>query len=70
MQFAVCINNEDYPASLQVGKLYRVLPDEDAAATGMIRVVDEDGEDYGYEATRFFPVELPDALVRELRRVY
>jgi hypothetical protein len=24
--FALCLNNEGYPASLEVGKLYRVIP--------------------------------------------
>jgi hypothetical protein len=51
-----------YKASLEVGKLYRIVPDEEAAAHGYIRVVDESGEDYGYSANRFFPVELPEAL--------
>ena len=54
-QFAVCINNEGYAASLEVGKLYQVIPDATAATHGYIRVVDESGEDYGYAATRFFP---------------
>ncbi len=66
--YAVCINNEGYKASLEVGKLYRVLaaPDEHQ----MMRVVDNSGEDYLFEATCFFPLELPPALVRELRRAY
>lgn len=65
-QFAVCINNEGYTASLEVGKLYQVIPDETAATHGYIRVVDESGEDYGYAATRFFPLEVPQALVDAL----
>ena len=65
--FAVCISNEAYKASLEVGKLYRVIPDEEAASHGYIRVVDESGEDYGYAADRFFPLEIPQALVDALR---
>ena len=65
-QFAVCINNEGYAASLEVGKLYQIIPDETAAAHGYIRVVDESGEDYGYAATRFFPLEIPQALADAL----
>ena len=65
-QFAVCINNEGYTASLEVGKLYQVVPDATAATHGYIRVVDESGEDYGYAATRFFPLEVPQALVDAL----
>jgi hypothetical protein len=57
--FAVCVDNTGYPASLEVGKIYRVVPDDDAAAHGYIRVVDESGEDYGYTADRFYPIEIP-----------
>ena len=62
MQFAVCINNEGYLASLEMHKIYRVLPDEDAAQDGDLRVVDESGEDYLYAADRFYLIELPQAL--------
>jgi hypothetical protein len=65
--FAVCVNNEGYKASLEVGKLYRVIPDEEAASHGYIRVVDESGEDYGYAAARFFPLEVPQALADALQ---
>ncbi len=65
-RFAVCVNNRGYKASLEVGKLYRVIPDDDAARHGYIRVVDESGEDYAFSAKRFFPVELPQALEKVL----
>jgi hypothetical protein len=65
--FAVCINNEGYKASLEVGKLYRVIPDAEAASHGYIRVVDESGEDYGYAAARFFLLEVPQALADALQ---
>jgi hypothetical protein len=57
--FAVCINNRDYPASLELHKIYRVLPDEDAARDGDLRIVDESGEDYMYPAAFFLMIELP-----------
>lgn len=44
--FAICIYNTDYAASLIVKKLYEVLPDEEAAKDGFIRIIDESGEDY------------------------
>jgi hypothetical protein len=50
LRFAVCISNEDYEAALELHKIYRVLPDEDAATDGDIRVIDESGEDYLYPA--------------------
>ena len=67
LQFAVCINNKGYEASLEVGKLYRVMPDDEAASHGYLRVIDESGEDYGYSANRFFPLELPQALKEALK---
>ncbi len=67
--FAVCVNNRGYPASLEVGKLYRVIPDEEAERHGYLRVVDESGEDYAYSSERFFPLEIPTRLKRALRAV-
>jgi len=66
VHFAVCLTNDGYKASLEVGKLYQVIPDKEAAAHGYIRVVDESGEDYGYAAERFFPLEVPQALADAL----
>ena len=66
MQFAVCINNEGYPSSLEVGKLYRILPDDEATSHGYLRVIDESGEDYGYSNDRFFQIEVPEALEKTL----
>ena len=66
--FAVCINNKKYEASLELGKLYRVIPDEEAESHGYVRVVDESGEDYGYAADRFYRLEVPRPLERALLR--
>jgi hypothetical protein len=66
IQFVVCLNNEGYPASLEVGKLYRFIPDEEAAAEGLMRVVDESGEDYAFEASRFHFVTVPPAVEKAL----
>jgi hypothetical protein len=61
-QFLVCINNEGYPASLEVRKVYRLLADSEAARHQLVRVVDESGEDYLYPAALFAPVDLPSAV--------
>jgi hypothetical protein len=53
-EFAVCINNRAYEASLEAGKLYRLVPDPRAEAHGYLRVIDESGEDYGYSAIDSF----------------
>jgi len=64
--FVVCVNNRGYPVSLELHKIYRVLPDTDAAEDGDIRVIDESGEDYLYSADRFVEVELPQTVRRSL----
>jgi hypothetical protein len=64
--FAVCLNNDGYKASLEVGKLYRVIPDKEAEAHGLVRVVDESGEDYAFAANRFHPLEVPTAVRKVL----
>ena len=61
--FAVCIDNRDYPASLELHKIYRVLPDDDASDDGDVRVIDESGEDYLYPAKIFVVIDVP-AVVR------
>lgn len=66
VRFAVCINNKGYEASLELGKLYRVIPDEEAGRHGYLRIVDESGEDYGYSADRFFAINLPKPVERAL----
>jgi hypothetical protein len=66
IKFAVCVNNDGYAASLELHKLYRVLPDEDAKADGDLRIMDESGEDYLYPAERFILLELPQAVEKSL----
>jgi hypothetical protein len=61
-RFAVCIKNKGCEASLEIGTLYRVIPDQVAEQHGYLRVVDESGEDYGYGAERFFAVGLRKPL--------
>jgi len=60
--FAVCIDNEGYPASLELRKIYRILPDKKGAKHGLIRVIDESGEDYLYPERFFVPIKLPQAV--------
>jgi len=64
--FVVCVKNEGYPASLELYKIYRVIPDEDAAADGDIRIIDESGEDYLYPSSFFVPIKAPAAVKKAL----
>lgn len=65
-EFVVCINNTDYPASLELHKIYRVIPDDDAEVDGDIRVVDESGEDYLYPASFFAVIAVPAVVEKSL----
>jgi hypothetical protein len=65
--FAVCIKNSGFGASLEVRKLYAVVNDPDAEANDLIRVVDESGADYLYPAELFQKLALPGEVQRALR---
>jgi hypothetical protein len=67
--FVICINNESNPASLILGKVYPTLPDEEAEALNMIRIIDEDVSEpdgYLYDSSCFVRVELPEIAQRVL----
>ena len=63
LRFAVCIDNSEYPVSLEIHKVYRVLSDPDAERDGDLRVIDESGEDYLFPKTHFVLLDLPDNSV-------
>lgn len=65
-RFAICIANTDYPAALEVRKIYQVLPDADAAQHQYLRIIDESGEDYLYPAAYFVPIDLPQRVQEAL----
>ncbi|UZA00635.1 hypothetical protein LP086_00480 [Moraxella bovis] len=56
MKWLLCINNKDYPASLEVMKLYKQLDDPTAEQLGMVRIIDESGEYYLYANSLFIQV--------------
>jgi hypothetical protein len=61
-QFAVCVDNSGYEASLERNKIYLVLPDKAAEKDGDVRIVDESGEDYLFSAKRFVVIDVPAAV--------
>ncbi|HLA05754.1 MAG TPA: hypothetical protein VJZ16_07235 [Syntrophales bacterium] len=69
-RFAICVDNSEYPASLELHKIYRVLPDKDAQADGDMRIIDESGEDYLFPADYFIPIDLPQAIIRALNKSF
>ncbi len=64
--FAVCLDNAGYPVALEKYKIYRVLPDAQAARDDYLRVIDESGEDYLYPAAMFALVDLPPKVRRAM----
>ena len=67
-RFAVCVRNDGVPASLQLRKLYQVLPDLAAAEHNQVRIIDESGEDYLYPESYFVPVNLPKSIENAVLR--
>ncbi len=66
VQFALCLDNAGYEASLELGKLYKVVIDEQTEIPGYLRVVDESGEDYAFSIDRFHLLTLPEPVEQTL----
>ncbi len=65
-RYVVCLSNEDYPTSLERRKIYIALLDNEARSVGMLRVVDESGEDYLYPKSMFAEIKVPPILAKAL----
>jgi hypothetical protein len=63
-KYVLCLNNDKYPASLEVRKIYQHIPDLQAESHGRIRVIDESGEDYLYPSDLFISIKVPQEAVR------
>jgi hypothetical protein len=63
-QLVVCVNNEGFPVSLEKRKIYVLLRDLKAEKRGLLRIVDESGEDYLYPKVLFRPIALPQSVKR------
>jgi hypothetical protein len=61
-QFVVCINNDGYLVSLEKRKIYIALRDAKADGHGLLRIIDESGEDYLYPKALFRAIALPQAV--------
>ena len=66
--FVVCIDAHGHDLDLRLHKIYRVIPDTDPRVKedGLIRIIDESGEDYLYDAARFVPLEVPGPIKESL----
>ena len=65
-QFALCIDNTDYKASLIPGKVYRLISDPAAAKDDFVRIVDESGEGYLYHKDHFVFVDFPPSVKKQI----
>ena len=70
IRFVICVDNSEYPVSLELHKIYRVIPDKEAQTDGDMRIIDESGEDYLFPADYFIPVDLPQTVVRALNKSF
>jgi hypothetical protein len=69
LRFAVCVDDGGDAVSLELCKVYRLLADPRAEKVGLVRVIDESGEDYLYPCEAFVPIDLPDDTSRLLARI-
>ena len=61
-QLVVCVSNDGHPVSLEKRKIYIALRDASADKLGLVRIIDESGEDYLYPKTLFRTIALPQAV--------
>jgi hypothetical protein len=67
-QYFICVDNEGYEASLERRKLYGAKRDERAMKLGLLRIIDESGQDYLYPKESFVAVALPAEVRRAVSR--
>jgi hypothetical protein len=65
-KFAICVQNDDYKCSLELRKIYVILPDAKAAKSDFVRIVDESGEDYLYHESHFAFVDFPKPIEKKI----
>lgn len=62
--YFLCVRNRGYAASLRLRTVYQSIGDAEAEAHGMLRIVDELGEDYLFPAAFFVPIEIPESATQ------
>jgi hypothetical protein len=62
----VCLSNDGYGASLERRKIYLAVVDRQAGRVGMVRVVDESGDDYLYPRSFFAEIKVSALLAKAL----
>jgi hypothetical protein len=67
-QAVICVANAGNEVSLQLWRVYKTLRDDDARSEGLIRIVDETGEDYLFPEENFAAIELPKEIQKPFER--
>jgi hypothetical protein len=68
-RFVLCVDDGGDDISLYVGKVYEALPTEKIPRDhGLIRVIDNEGEDYLYSQDQFVDIKLPRAAHQAVLR--
>lgn len=67
-KFVICIDNSDFPASLERRKIYEALSDKDAEIINHLRIIDESGEDYLYPASCFIDANLSKEILEAVMK--
>ena len=65
-KFAICLDNSEYPTSLDKRKLYEILPDPEAAKHHQLRAIDESGEDYLFPDHIFLGIPLSEQVEKRV----
>lgn len=63
-QLFICVDNAGFEVSLERRKIYECLSDPAAARRGLLRIIDESGEDYLYPEAMFVAASLPTSVRR------
>ena len=66
--YLLCLKNRGHPSALEIRKIYETLPDPEAEGRGLVRVIDESGEDYLYPANFFVAIDVPEQALRALAK--
>lgn len=67
-QAVICVANEGNEVSIQLWRVYKTLRDDDARAEGLVRIIDESGEDYLFPEESFAAIELPKEIQKPFER--
>lgn len=64
--YALCLNNSDYAASLEVRKIYPIIEPTANDPNGYLRIIDESGEDYLFSENRFSVINLSPQVEKQI----